>query len=92
VAASLAIFSVSILAQGMIALLSRSYYAIGNTKRPLIINFLCSVFIIILSYLLIYLFENILLFRYFIESILKVNDIAGTEILMLPLAYSSGPF
>ncbi|MCE9585245.1 murein biosynthesis integral membrane protein MurJ [Candidatus Nomurabacteria bacterium] len=90
VAASLAIFSVSVLAQGMIALLSRSYYARGDTKRPLIVNLICSILIIIFSYLFINLFENFAYFRYFIESILKVNDIPGTEVLMLPLAYSVG--
>ncbi|MEK7471082.1 MAG: lipid II flippase MurJ [Patescibacteria group bacterium] len=90
VAACLAIFSLSILAQGMTTLLSRSYYATGNTKRPLIVNFSCSVLIIILSYVFIHLFQNVLVFRYFIESLLKVNDIPGTEVLMLPLAYSIG--
>lgn len=90
VAASLAIFSVSVLAQGMVALLSRAYYASGNTKRPLTINFLCSILIIILSYIFLYIFENVLFFRYFIESLLKVEDISGTEVLMLPLAYSIG--
>ncbi len=90
VAACLAVFALSILAQGMITLLSRSYYATGDTKRPLIVNFICSVLIIVLSYLFIHLFENWLFFRYFIESLLKVSDIPGTEILMLPLAYSVG--
>ena len=90
VAASLAIFSVSILAQGMIVLLSRSYYATGNTKTPLVVNFSCSLLIIILSYIFIHLFQNMLFFRFFIESLLKVDDIPGTEVLMLPLAYSVG--
>ena len=90
VAACLAIFSISILAQGMTTLLSRSYYATGNTKRPLIVNFFSSVLIIILSYVFVHIFENWLFFRYFIESLLKVSDIPGTEILMLPLAYSVG--
>ncbi|KKR69946.1 MAG: Integral membrane protein MviN [Candidatus Nomurabacteria bacterium GW2011_GWB1_40_7] len=90
VAAGLAIFSVSILAQGMITLLSRSYYATGNTKRPLMVNLFCSILIIILSFVFIRFFENWLLFRYFIESLLKVSDIPGTEVLMLPLAYSAG--
>ncbi len=90
VAASLAIFSVSVLAQGMIALLSRSYYALGDTKRPLIVNLFCSVLIVILSYVFLHLFQNFLFFRYFIESLLKVTDIPGTEVLMLPLAYSFG--
>ncbi len=90
VAACLAIFSVSILAQGMITLISRSYYAKGNTRRPLIVNFSCSILIIILSYIFIHLFQDIPIFRYFIESLLKVEDIPGTEVLMLPLAYSIG--
>jgi putative peptidoglycan lipid II flippase len=90
VAASLAIFSVSVLAQGMTALLSRAYYAHGDTKRPLIINLASSILIIILAFVFIQLFENILMVRYFIESLLKVADIPGTEVLMLPLAYSVG--
>lgn len=90
VAASLAIFSVSILAQGMTALLSRAYYATGNTKRPLTVNLFCSILIVILSYVFLQIFQNVAVFRYFIESLLKVEDILGTEVLMLPLAYSAG--
>ncbi len=90
VAASVAIFSVSVLAQGMVALLSRAYYAMGNTRRPLAINLLCSTLIVLLAYLFTHAFQNILSFRYFMESLLKVEDISGTEVLMLPLAYSCG--
>ena len=90
VAASLAVFSISILAQGMIALLSRAYYAKGDTKTPLLINMFSSISIIFLAYGFIHLFKKFIFFRYFIESILKVSDIAGTEVLMLPLAYSCG--
>jgi putative peptidoglycan lipid II flippase len=90
VAASLALFSISVLAQGMIALLSRAYYARGETRRPLVVNFLCSVLIIILAYVFIKMFHHFPYFQYFIESLFKVNDIPGTEVLMLPLAYSTG--
>lgn len=90
VAACLAIFSISIVAQGIITLLSRAYYANGDTKRPLIVNLSSSILIILLSFALIYLFEHVFFFRYFIESLLKVSDIPGTEVLMLPLAYSIG--
>ncbi len=90
VAASLALFSISILAQGIITLLSRAYYATGNTKRPLVVNFLCSILIIFLAYFFTHIFENFPMWRYFIESLLKVDDISGTEVLMLPLAYSVG--
>ncbi|OGI95706.1 hypothetical protein A2917_00070 [Candidatus Nomurabacteria bacterium RIFCSPLOWO2_01_FULL_42_17] len=90
VAACLAVFSVSILAQGMITLLSRAYYAKGDTKRPLIVNFACAILIIILSFFFTHLFQNMPMFRFFIESLLKVGNIPGTEVLMLPLAYSVG--
>ena len=89
-AACLAIFSVSVLGQGMISLVSRAYYAKGETTRPLILNFICSVLIIVFAYVFMKMFEDILMFRYFMESLLKVNDIPGTEVLMLPLAYSVG--
>ena len=90
VAAALAIFSVSVLAQGMIALLSRAYYAKGNTRQPLLVNLCSSIFIVLTAYWLIYIFQTSAFFRYFIESMLKVSDIPGTEVLMLPLAYSFG--
>ena len=57
-AACLAIFSLSVLAQGMIALVSRAYYARGETKRPLLLNFICSVLIIVFAYLFLKIFEN----------------------------------
>ncbi|MBP6866557.1 MAG: murein biosynthesis integral membrane protein MurJ [Candidatus Pacebacteria bacterium] len=90
VAASLAIFSISVVAQGLIALFARSYYAIGNTKRPLYINLVSSVLIVVFSYCLLYAFKEYPVFHHFIESLLKVGGIPGTEVLMLPLAYSLG--
>ncbi len=90
VAASVAIFSISILAQGLIALFARVYYASGNTKKPLYINFFSSTLIVIFSYLFLNIFQTVPLFQYFIESLFKVSGIEGTEVLMLPLAYSLG--
>ncbi|MFH1608475.1 MAG: murein biosynthesis integral membrane protein MurJ [Patescibacteria group bacterium] len=90
VAASLAVFSISIVAQGLIALFARAYYAGGKTRKPLFINFVSSVSIVGFSYLFLFIFKSSLGFRYFVESLLKVSDIAGTEVLMLPLAYSLG--
>ncbi len=89
-AACLALFSLSVLAQGMISLISRAYYAKGETTRPLIINFICCLLIIFFAWLFMKIFENFPMFQYFMESLLKVNDIPGTEVLMLPLAYSVG--
>ena len=90
VAASLAVFSISIVAQGLMHLFSRSYYASGNTKRPLFVNLISSISIVLFSLLFLFLFKNVSLFKDFIESLLKVSDLPGTDILMLPLAYSAG--
>jgi len=90
VAASLAVFSISIMAQGLIALFARAYYAGGNTRRPLLINFISSFSIVIFSALFLYIFKHVSFVHYFFESLLKVSDIPGTEVLMLPLAYSFG--
>jgi len=89
-AAALALFAVSLLAQNLILTLVRGYYAASNTRRPLLINFISSVLIIIFAQVLIYLFNAFPLFRYFMESLFRISDIPGTEIIMLPLAYSLG--
>ena len=91
-AAALALFSVSAVAQSLILLFVRGYYAMGNTKKPLIIGSLSGVFIILFSYLFIKLFESCLVFQYFVEALFRVNDIGGTSVLMLPLGYTLAVF
>jgi putative peptidoglycan lipid II flippase len=91
-AAALALFSFSALAQGLILLFVRGYYAMGNTKKPLIISSLSGALIILLSYLFVKLFESCLIFQYFIESLFRVSDIEGTSVLMLPLGYTVAIF
>jgi putative peptidoglycan lipid II flippase len=87
-AAALALFSFSAVAQGLILLFVRGYYAMGNTKKPLMINALSGALVITLSYLFVWLFQSCLVFRFFIESLFRVGGIDGTEVLMLPLGYS----
>ena len=89
-AAALALFSFSALAQGLILLFVRGYYAMGNTKKPLIIGTISGVFIVVLSYLFVKLFASYLVFQDFIESLFRVSDIQGTSVLMLALGYSLG--
>ncbi len=90
VAASLAVFSLCIMSQGLTALFARAYYAGGNTRKPLIVNLFSSVSIILFAYLLIHLYTSQEFVRNFFESALKVRDVVGTEVIMLPLAYSLG--
>lgn len=91
-AAALAIFIFSAAAQSLVLLFVRGYYAAGNTAKPLIFNISSSVLIVILAYVLNYIFIKFEFLRYFIESLLKVSDLPGSNILALPLAYSIGMF
>ncbi len=89
-AACLALFVISLVAQSLELLFIRAYYAGGNTKKPLYINVISSVFTISFPYLLIMLWKHQPVFQYFIENLFKVNDIPGAIVLMLPLGYSLG--
>jgi putative peptidoglycan lipid II flippase len=89
-AAALALFTISLLAQGLILLLVRGYYAAGRTKRPLAVNLFFAVFTVVLAYGLIQLFNNSAIVQYFFETIMRVENIKGSVIMMLPLAYSIG--
>ena len=87
-AAALVLFSISILAQSLILLFVRGYYAGGNTKKPLIINLFSAVLIVIFAFGFLWLFKRLDFFRYFVESLLRVDNVAGAEVLMLPLGFS----
>ncbi len=89
-AAALALFTISLVAQNLVTLFVRSYYSQGKTKTPLVMNMFSAICIVVGSYYLVQLFNMNGFFRMFIESILKVSDIPGTVVLMLPLGYSLG--
>lgn len=89
-AAALALFVISVVAQSLILLVVRAYYAAGQTRIPLFINVASSFGIIIVAVMLGALFEAVPVFAFFVEALFRVDDIVGTEILMLPLAFSIG--
>jgi putative peptidoglycan lipid II flippase len=89
-AAALALFAISVLAQGLVLLFVRGYYAAGETWKPLFINLFSSAVIIGAAYGLLQIFFDSQVFQFFMESILRVEDIPGTAVLMLPLAFSIG--
>ncbi len=89
-AAALALFTVSVCAQSIILLFIRGFYAAGKTKIPLIINVIAGISIWLIALFARDLFSSPGVFPLFIEHLLRVQDIVGTEILVLPLAYSIG--
>lgn len=90
VAGALALFSLSIMAQSLILLLVRGFYAQGNTKTPLKINTIGMVTTILSTSALLLLFRNSEIFSGFITSLLRVDDVVGTSVLLLPLGFSIG--
>lgn len=89
-AAALALFSLAVIAQSLIILLTRGYYAAGKTQRPLVINVIFTVSEIFFAYLFLWLYQHNPSMQYFFQSLLRVEDVIGTEILMLPLGYAVG--
>lgn len=89
-AAALALFAVSLVAQSLILLFVRGYYAAGNTKTPLLVNVISSALTVVFAYFLINVFEANLFFKHFMESLLRIENNQGSIMIMLPLAYSVG--
>jgi putative peptidoglycan lipid II flippase len=89
-AAALALFILALLAQSLTLLIARGYYASGNSRKPLYFGFADIVVSIVAAVGFLELFQHNFFIRAFIESILRVDDVAGTAVLMLALGYALG--
>ncbi len=89
-AACLALFVVSLVAQGLELIFIRSYYAAGQTRKPLVINLISSLITIVSPILFIWLYHVSPAFGNFFARLFRVEGIPGIEILMLPLGYTLG--
>jgi putative peptidoglycan lipid II flippase len=89
-AAAFALFSIGLIGQNVIHVIVRAFYSAHDTKRPLFINIFSSILLVLLALGLSRVFTTVPAFRGFIESTLRVKGLPGTEVLMLPLAYSIG--
>lgn len=87
-AACLALFVISVVAQSIMLLFVRGYYAAGKTKKPLIINLIGAVLIVVISYVSLYFFSISPLFTDFMESLLRIEGLTGTAVISLVLGYS----
>ena len=76
-AAALALFVISLAAQSITLLIARTYYAIGNTKKPLYYGIADITVSIVSGFLLLALFRENTFVREFVEALLRVEDVAG---------------
>lgn len=87
-AAALALFIVSLAAQALSLLFVRGYYAAGETRKPLFINVGTAAGAVVGAYTLTNIFQHSNGFRFFVEALLRVEDLQGVEILMLPASFA----
>lgn len=89
-AAVLALFVISLAAQGLHLLFVRGYYAAGMTSRPLFISLGTTISAIFAAIGGLVLFQNVPFMEHFIESLLRINDLSGSSIAILGAGYSIG--
>lgn len=89
-AAAFAIFVLSSVFQSLLLLFMRGFYSAGNTLKPLLINVLSTVSIMSIAYGMYKWFLASESLRYSISSLMRVEDLPGTAVLVLPLAFSLG--
>jgi putative peptidoglycan lipid II flippase len=89
-AACLALFVIGLVAQSLVHLFVRGYYAAGNTKKPLIMNFAGEVLTIILAVVFLLVIGHSTKVTEFLQGVLRLDGIENIKILALPLAFSIG--
>lgn len=89
-AAALALFILSLTAQSLSFLIARAYYAAGNTKKPFYFGLAEIAVTVGTAIPLLWIFNESVVARSFLESLLRVENVASAGVLMLALAYTLG--
>lgn len=87
-AACLGIFSLGLFAQGLIFLLSKTFYSIHNTKIPALISIGTVAFNIMMSFLLLWLLSFTNVVSSFLHFILKLQTVENIGVVGLALAFT----
>jgi putative peptidoglycan lipid II flippase len=88
VAASLAIFTVSIFAQSISILFLRVYYSMGKTLKPFFITLALFVSVVTSSFYFNHLITSS--WGIYIKEILRLSTVSDITVLALPMAFSFG--
>jgi putative peptidoglycan lipid II flippase len=86
--ACLGIFAFNLIAQAIILLFSKTFYAAHNTKVPAVVSVLTVAFNIGLSLLLVWLAQTFAGFNFFLQNILRLGGVANIGVIALVLAYT----
>lgn len=91
-AAMLAIFVLSLVAQAILLLLIRAFYAGGRTFLPLLVALGSGGVSIVLALILQQLYQGSLAIQQYLDGLLRLQDVAGSEVLVLAFAFMAGQF
>ncbi len=91
-AAVLGLLVLSLVAQALLLLLVRAFYAGGRTLIPLVVSLVSSAASILLAYSLLASFTQHDVLRNSLERIFRLEGVSGTEVLVLALAFVLGQF
>jgi putative peptidoglycan lipid II flippase len=86
-AASLALFSLALVGQGLMLLLIRGYYAAGRTLIPFLVSSGIALGTIWFGGIILRIMENAATLS-FVQALLRVEDLQGSNILSLAIAYA----
>ncbi|MDA8596891.1 MATE family efflux transporter [Candidatus Pacebacteria bacterium] len=89
-AAVLALLALSLVAQAVSLLAIRAFYAGGYTRIPFYTSILGAGLAVLAAIGLLELYTNSEQFRYALTSLLRVDDVPGSEVLVLGLGYAIG--
>jgi putative peptidoglycan lipid II flippase len=87
-AAVLALFLLSLTAQGITLLFVRGYYAAERTLIPFVVSIATAITSVVLAFLFVSLYEQNGFARHFIHSILRLSDTDSAAVAMLALGYA----
>ncbi len=87
-AACLGVFSLGLFAQGLIFLLSKTFYAAHNTKIPALISIVTVIFNIIISFLFVWALGSFGFLHKLLDYLLKLEGVRDIRIIGLALAFS----
>lgn len=89
-AAILAVFVIALVAQGIVLLASRAFYAADRSWNPLILQIVGLGASVGFATLGLMLAESSATFRFFVEGLLRVEDLPHTEVLFIALGGAAG--
>jgi putative peptidoglycan lipid II flippase len=89
-AAVLAILILGLLAQGIILLASRAFYAAHRSWNPLFVQFGDAGVSVAVAVIMVKLSHLYPAFRYFVEALFRVSDVPGTSVLFIAIGATVG--